>query len=131
MLINNRITYSLWGIYNTAKHFFASCIAASNCRYISLFFGMVVGYWRYQCIIAATFEAVTTLFVIVLLMLFSQRTLLGLAMRAASLDFMVRLSGVRANRVFLVHDLWATCWHSLCFHNGKERSSDPSWLILY
>jgi branched-chain amino acid transport system permease protein len=49
------------------------------------------------------FEAITTLIVIVLLMLFLKRTLLGLAMRAASLDFeMVRLSGVRANRVFAI-----------------------------
>jgi branched-chain amino acid transport system permease protein len=36
-------------------------------------------------------------------MLFLRRTLIGLAMRAASLDFeMVRLSGVRANRVFAI-----------------------------
>ena len=36
-------------------------------------------------------------------MLFLKRTLLGLAMRAASLDFeMVRLSGVRAIRVFAI-----------------------------
>jgi len=47
------------------------------------------------------FEALTTLVVIVALTLFLKRTTLGLAMRAASLDFeMVRLSGVRANRVF-------------------------------
>ncbi|MCE8538361.1 branched-chain amino acid ABC transporter permease [Ruegeria pomeroyi] len=47
------------------------------------------------------FEALTTAVVIVALMLFLRRTVLGLAMRAASLDFeMVRLSGIRANRVF-------------------------------
>ena len=47
------------------------------------------------------FEALTTVVVIVLMMLFLKRTVLGLAMRAAALDFeMVRLSGIRANRVF-------------------------------
>ena len=49
------------------------------------------------------FEALATIVVITLLMLFLRRTLIGLAMRAASLDFeMVRLSGVRANRVFAI-----------------------------
>lgn len=47
------------------------------------------------------FEALTTAVVIVALMLFLRRTVLGLAMRAAALDFeMVRLTGIRANRVF-------------------------------
>ena len=47
------------------------------------------------------FEALTTIIVIVALMLFLRQTSLGLAMRAAALDFeMVRLSGIRANRVF-------------------------------
>ena len=47
------------------------------------------------------FEAVTTIIVIVALMLFLRQTALGLAMRAAALDFeMVRLTGIRANRVF-------------------------------
>jgi len=47
------------------------------------------------------FEAIATIVVIVALMLFLRRTVLGLAMRAAALDFeMVRLSGIRANRVF-------------------------------
>ncbi|MEX0343617.1 MAG: branched-chain amino acid ABC transporter permease [Rhizobiaceae bacterium] len=47
------------------------------------------------------FEALTTVVVIVLMMLFLKRTALGLAMRAAALDFeMVRLTGIRANRVF-------------------------------
>ncbi len=47
------------------------------------------------------FESVTTVVVIVALMIFLKRTTLGLAMRAASLDFeMVRLMGIRANRVF-------------------------------
>lgn len=47
------------------------------------------------------FETLATIIVIVLMMLFLKRTVLGLAMRAASLDFeMVRLTGIRANRVF-------------------------------
>ena len=47
------------------------------------------------------FEAITTIVVIILMMLFLKKTILGLAMRAASLDFeMVRLTGIRANRVF-------------------------------
>ena len=47
------------------------------------------------------FEALTTIIVIVALMLFLRQTSLGLAMRAAALDFeMVRLTGIRANRVF-------------------------------
>ncbi len=47
------------------------------------------------------FEALATVIVIVLMMLFLKRTVLGLAMRAAALDFeMVRLTGIRANRVF-------------------------------
>ncbi len=47
------------------------------------------------------FEALTTIIVIVALMLFLRQTSLGLAMRAAALDFeMVRITGIRANRVF-------------------------------
>lgn len=47
------------------------------------------------------FETLTTVIVIVLMLVFLRRTTLGLAMRAASLDFeMVRLCGIRANRVF-------------------------------
>ncbi len=47
------------------------------------------------------FEALATVIVIVLMMLFLRRTALGLAMRAAAQDFeMVRLTGIRANRVF-------------------------------
>lgn len=47
------------------------------------------------------FETLATLFVIIAMMLFLKHTVLGLAMRAASLDFeMVRLLGIRANRVF-------------------------------
>ena len=47
------------------------------------------------------FEALTTVVVIVAMMLFLRRTTLGLAMRASALDFeMVRLTGIRANRVF-------------------------------
>ena len=47
------------------------------------------------------FETITTIIVIVVMMLFLKRTVLGLAMRAAALDFeMVRLTGIKANRVF-------------------------------
>jgi len=46
------------------------------------------------------FETVATLLAILFLILFLKRSFLGIAMRAASLDFeMVRLMGVRANRV--------------------------------
>ena len=46
------------------------------------------------------FETVATLLAILFLLLFLKRSLLGIAMRAASLDFeMVRLMGIRANRV--------------------------------
>ncbi|NCW16732.1 MAG: branched-chain amino acid ABC transporter permease [Rhodobacteraceae bacterium] len=49
------------------------------------------------------FETIATVAVILLLMFFLKSTLLGIAMRAASLDFeMVRLSGVKANRVFAI-----------------------------
>ena len=49
------------------------------------------------------FETLTTIIVIVVMMLFLKRTVLGLAMRAAAVDFeMVRLTGIRANRVFAV-----------------------------
>ena len=47
------------------------------------------------------FETLTTITVIVVMMLFLKRTVLGLAMRAAAVDFeMVRLTGIKANRVF-------------------------------
>ena len=47
------------------------------------------------------FETLTTITVIVVMMLFLKRTVLGLAMLAAALDFeMVRLTGIKANRVF-------------------------------
>lgn len=47
------------------------------------------------------FETLTTITVIVVMMLFLKRTVLGLAMRAAAFDFeMVRLTGIKANRVF-------------------------------
>ena len=46
------------------------------------------------------FETLATLLAILFLVLFLKRSFLGIAMRAASLDFeMVRLMGVRANRV--------------------------------
>jgi len=46
------------------------------------------------------FETVATLLAILFLVLFLKRSFLGIAMRAASLDFeMVRLMGIRANRV--------------------------------
>jgi branched-chain amino acid transport system permease protein len=47
------------------------------------------------------FETITTIAVIIAMTLFLRRTVLGLAMRAAARDFeMVRLTGIRANRVF-------------------------------
>ena len=47
------------------------------------------------------FETLTTIIVILVMMLFLKKTVLGLAMRAAAMDFeMVRLTGIRANRVF-------------------------------
>lgn len=47
------------------------------------------------------FEALAIVVVIVLMTLFLRRTVLGLAMRAAAEDFeMVRLTGIRADRVF-------------------------------
>lgn len=46
------------------------------------------------------YETVATVLAIVALMVFLRRTTLGMAMRAAALDFeMVRLCGIRANRV--------------------------------
>ena len=46
------------------------------------------------------YETVATILAIGILMVFLRKTTLGLAMRAAALDFeMVRLSGIRANRV--------------------------------
>ena len=46
------------------------------------------------------FETIATLLAILFLVLFLKRSFLGIAMRAASLDFeMVRLMGIRANRV--------------------------------
>jgi len=46
------------------------------------------------------FETLATLLAILFLVLFLKRSFLGIAMRAASLDFeMVRLMGIRANRV--------------------------------
>lgn len=46
------------------------------------------------------YETLATLLAIVALMVFLRRTTLGMAMRAAALDFeMVRLCGIRANRV--------------------------------
>lgn len=74
------------------------------------------------------FEALTTLVVIVLLMLFLKRTVLGLAMRAASLDFeMVRLVGIKANRVFAMAFLVSGLLAGLAciFIMARRGSVDP------
>ncbi len=74
------------------------------------------------------FEAVTTVLVIVGLMLFLKRTTLGLAMRAASLDFeMVRMVGVRSNRVFAVAFMVSGLLAGLAciFFMARRGSVDP------
>ena len=74
------------------------------------------------------FETIATVAVILLLMFFLKRTLLGIAMRAASLDFeMVRLSGVKANRVFaiafMISGLLQESHVSLLWRGGIGRST--------
>ena len=74
------------------------------------------------------FESVTTVVVIIGLVLFLQRTTLGLAMRAASLDFeMVRLTGIRANRVFALAFLISGLLAGLAciFIMARRGSVDP------
>ncbi|MEM8731640.1 MAG: branched-chain amino acid ABC transporter permease [Pseudomonadota bacterium] len=74
------------------------------------------------------FESLATVIVIVALMLFLQRTTLGLAMRAASLDFeMVRLMGIRANRVFALAFLISGLLAGLAciFIMARRGSVDP------
>ncbi|MEM9630828.1 MAG: branched-chain amino acid ABC transporter permease [Pseudomonadota bacterium] len=74
------------------------------------------------------FEALTTIIVIVALMLFLRRTVLGLAVRAASLDFeMVRLTGIRANRVFAMAFLISGLLAGLAciFIMARRGSVDP------
>ena len=74
------------------------------------------------------FEAVTTVLVIVALMLFLRRTTMGLAMRAASLDFeMVRLTGIRANRIFAAAFLISGLLAGLAciFIMARRGSVDP------
>lgn len=74
------------------------------------------------------FEAGVTVIVIVALMLFLRRTTLGLAMRAAALDFeMVRLIGIRANRVFAIAFLVSGLLAGLAciFIMARRGSVDP------
>ena len=74
------------------------------------------------------FETGATALVIVALMLFLRRTTLGIAMRAAALDFeMVRLVGIRANRVFAVAFLVSGLLAGLAciFIMARRGSVDP------
>ncbi|MET1411423.1 branched-chain amino acid ABC transporter permease [Roseibium sp. HPY-6] len=74
------------------------------------------------------FETFTTIVVIVALMLFLRRTVLGLAVRAASLDFeMVRLTGIKANRVFAMAFLISGLLAGLAciFIMARRGSVDP------
>ena len=74
------------------------------------------------------FEAGTTVIVIVALTAFLRRTTLGLAMRAASLDFeMVRLTGIRANRIFAMAFLGSGLLAGLAciFIMARRGSVDP------
>lgn len=74
------------------------------------------------------FEAATTLIVIICLTHFMRRSTLGLAMRAASLDFeMVRLTGIRANRVFAIAFLISGVLAGLAcvFIMARRGSVDP------
>lgn len=74
------------------------------------------------------FEAGTVVIVIIGLTLFLRRSTLGLAMRAASLDFeMVRLTGIRANRVFAMAFLVSGVLAGLAciFIMARRGSVDP------
>jgi len=74
------------------------------------------------------FEAGATIFVIIGLLLFLRRTTLGMAMRAAALDFeMVRLVGIRANRVFAMAFLVSGLLAGLAciFIMARRGSVDP------
>lgn len=73
-------------------------------------------------------ETLTTFVAIIVLVLFMRRSVLGIAMRAASLDFeMVRLCGIRANRViacaFAVSGLLAGL--ACVFIMARRGSVDP------
>ena len=75
------------------------------------------------------FETVATLLAILFLILFLKRSFLGIAMRAASLDFeMVRLMGIRANRViataFAISGLLAGI--AAIFIIARRGSVDPT-----
>ena len=75
------------------------------------------------------FETMTTIIAITLLVLFLKRSTLGLAMRAASVDFeMVRLMGIKANRVvamaFAVSGLLAGI--ACVFIMARRGSVDPT-----
>jgi len=74
------------------------------------------------------FETGATVLVIIALMLFLRRTTLGIAMRAAALDFeMVRLVGIRANRVFAMAFLVSGLLAGLAciFIMARRGSVDP------
>ena len=74
------------------------------------------------------FETGATLIVVIALMLFLRRTTLGLAMRAAALDFeMVRLVGIKANRVFAMAFLLSGLLAGLAcvFIMARRGSVDP------
>ncbi len=74
------------------------------------------------------FETLATLVVIVALTLFLKRTIWGLAMQGASLDFqMVRLMGIRANRVFALAFLISGLLAGLAciFIMARRGSVDP------
>ena len=66
------------------------------------------------------FETVATLLAILFLVLFLKRSFLGIAMRAASLDFeMVRLMGIRANRVIAtICNFWFASWYRSNFYHS-------------
>ncbi len=74
------------------------------------------------------YEAITTIVAIALLLTFLRKTTLGMAMRAAALDFeMVRLCGIRANRViagaFAISGLLAGL--AAIFIMARRGSVDP------
>ena len=74
------------------------------------------------------FETLTIVVVIIALMQFMRKSTLGLAMRAASLDFeMVRMTGIRANRVFAMAFLISGVLAGLAcvFIMARRGSVDP------
>ena len=79
------------------------------------------------------FETLTTIIVIVVMMLFLKKTVLGLAMRAAAMDFeMVRLTGIRANRVFAAAFLISGLLAGIaCVFIMVYATFNKSWRFLY